>query len=303
MSDQASELRARWRALSPSLRVQIIRTGRTSEPEAQWIAVNFARMELGRVRRRIWTALAVHVVVLGTLLGVLRSVGVVGGTSTAVVAAVVSVPVVLALFAWGRGRMIAFSRILTLNASSAPDSAPVAVAPRRGERLDVRLVLGRVVVRFGAIALVLALVGAVMAALKGGMSATVVCEGAAGVILLLLLWVVVRARKVNPIMTLSESGVTVGFWKTTVPWERITGISVVPLNGRGGSGGSYVLALTVDAPERFVAGLSGTYARNAQRSASAYGTPLTFDDRYTDTSAHAVASAVSAWTGLPVRST
>ncbi|MEV5574753.1 hypothetical protein AB0L06_32350 [Spirillospora sp. NPDC052269] len=304
MSDQASELRTRWRSLAPFIREEIIRTGRCGEAEANWIAVHYARMELGRVRRRLWLVILVFVVVLGVALGLLRSAGVIGGVGTAVIATVVSLPVVLALFAWARGQVIAFSRIITMN-EAAPETAPAAgpVTPGLGQRLDVRIVLNRVIVRFGGIALVLALVGAAVAGIGAGTSTIVVCETGAAVVLALLVWIMVRARRHDPMVRLAEDGVTIAGWGTSVPWARVTGIRVVTPDARRGADGPHILALTVDAPEQLVSGLSGTYAKAAQRSLSAYGTPVSFSDRYTDTTAHAVASAASAWTGLPVRST
>lgn len=304
MSDQASELRARWHSLAPFIREEILRTGRCGEAEANWIAVGYARMGLGRVRRRMWTVLLVFIVVLGVALGLLRSAGVIDGVTLPLVATVISLPFVLALFAWTRGQVVAFSRIITMN-EAAPETAPEArpVTPGLGERLDVRVVLGRVIVRFGSIASVLALVGAAVAGIGGGTSTVVVCEVGAGVILAMLLWIIVRARRHNPMVRLSEDGVTIAGWGTTVPWTRITGIRVVTADVRRGAGGSHILTLTTDEPEQLVSALSGAYAKSAQRSLSAYGTPVSFSDRYTDTTAHAVASAASTWTGLPVRST
>ncbi|WP_026411560.1 hypothetical protein [Actinomadura oligospora] len=303
MSDQASELRARWRSLAPFLREEIIRTGRSSEAEANWIAVHYARMSLGRVRRRMWIVIIVFMVVLGVALGLLRSTDVVNGVTLPLVTTVITLPFVLALFAWARGQVIAFSRIITMNEAAPESVAPVSVRPGWGERLDVRIVLGRVIVRFGGIALVLALVGALMAGIGAHTSTIVVCETGAGVILAMLLWIIVRARRHDPMVRLSEEGVTVAGWGTTVPWGRVTGIRVVTPDMRRGVSGSHILALSVDAPEQLIGGLSGAYAKSAQRSLSAYGTPVSFSDRYTDTTAHAVASAASTWTGLPVRST
>ncbi|MEV4256142.1 hypothetical protein AB0J52_23540, partial [Spirillospora sp. NPDC049652] len=227
MSDQASELRSRWRALAPSVREGIIRTGRADEPEAQWIAVNYARMRLGRVRRRFRVLLLLYIVVLGTALGLLRGSGVIGPAGVPVAAAVITIPSVLGLFAWMRGQVIAYSRIITVN-----EAAPVlegagpgpGLVPGRGEALAVRVVPGRLILRFGLTSLVLVVVGAVMLAVERSVSTAVTCWTASVLVLFLLGWALARIRRHNPLVTLSEDGVTVAGWRTTVPWSRITGI-------------------------------------------------------------------------------
>ncbi|RFU37858.1 hypothetical protein DZF91_30710 [Actinomadura logoneensis] len=318
MSEQASELRARWRALPPSTRDELVRTGRTGDPEAQWVAVHYARTRLGRLRRLVRVVLLVYIVVLGTALGLLRASGLLNGPGVSVAAAVVTLPSVLGLFAWFRGQVIVFNRVLTVN-ETAP--LPEAAAPpgpdasgaagwradgwradgtRRGESLVVRVVPRRLIVHLGGMALALAAVGTMLTAFERGFSAAVTCWVGAVVVLGLLGLGLVRMRRSNPLVTLSEEGVRVTGWRTSVPWSRITGVRVVaPLSGRGGP---RVIALGVTASEQLVADLTGRYAQAARRSMSAYGTPLSFTDRYTDTTVHEVASAASAWTGLPVRS-
>ncbi|MFC4907880.1 STM3941 family protein [Actinomadura gamaensis] len=317
MSDQASELRARWLALAPFIRREILRTGRAGEPEAQWIAVNFARLQLRRVRAQMRIALLVYVVILGGSLGLLKAAGAFGNGEVVAIAIVLTVPFVFGLFVWGRGRVIAFSRIITLNESVRSNTssgrrfeagdvhlgtAPETPAAAAGgvERLEVRLALGKLVVRFGGIALALAIAAAMLAAFDRSIAAVAVCGVGAVIVLALLLWTLIRARRHNPMVVLAENGVRVPGWNKTVPWNRVTGVRVITVNER--RGGSRVLALVVDDPEALIADLSGAYGRAAKRSLSAYGTPLSFGDHYADTTAHTIAATASAWTGLPIRS-
>ncbi|MCP2338336.1 STM3941 family protein [Actinomadura rupiterrae] len=322
MSDQASEVRSRWLMLAPFIRRELLMTGRTVEPEAQWIAVNYARLELGRVRGRVRLALLIYILVLGTGLGLLQAFGAIGAPAVAVIAAVVSLPFVLALLAWARGRVIVFNRIITLNdsvpsdtsawnrtsstAGPADTSGAAVPEPGRtgsvpGQPLEVRINMRSLTVRFGGIALVLALAAVAMAMIGRNTTPVVVCGAGSLIVFGLLAWVLIRARKHNPMVTLSEEGVRIAGWNTTVPWSRVTGIRVITLNER--RGGAHVLALAVDAPETLIATLTGPYARAAERSLSAYATPLSFADRHTDTTAHTVATAAASWTGHPIRTT
>ncbi|RFU37859.1 hypothetical protein DZF91_30715 [Actinomadura logoneensis] len=314
MSDQADDLRARWRSLEPSVRKELLRTGHASDSEARWIAVYYAQREIARVRRKPWIALGVFVPAAGAVLGSVLLAGT-GRTAVPIIAALaLLIAFTVGVFGAAYTRLIALYRIITVNdhipppraegAGSESPAAPAAAGPspsERKERLVVRVVPRKLVVFFGGIALALAALASLALVSRAGWPTLAVYAWLIGLMLLLLGTTLVQARRDDPLMALGEDGVTLPDGRTTVPWTRVTGITVVPVNAFRRHGGSRALLLTVDEPERVVADLGGRHARTARRSLATFGAPVSFVDRFTDTTAHAVASAASAWTGLPVR--
>ncbi|MEV4257273.1 hypothetical protein AB0J52_29300 [Spirillospora sp. NPDC049652] len=304
-TDDADDLRARWRSLEPSVRRELLKTGQASEPEAQWIAVYYAQQEIGPVRRKPWTALGVFALSVVAVLGLLLLAEV--GRAALLVLAAIALVVAFAVgvFGWAQNQLTALNRIITVNAHvplpRAEGATAESVPAGRREPLDVRVVPRKLIIFLGGCALVQAAFGTVALVSHAAVATIAVFGILTGLMLVLLASALVRARQDDPTMALGEDGVTIAGGRTTVPWARITGVRVFPLFPLRRHGRAHLLLLTVDDPEQLVASLTGRHARMARRSLSSYGAPVSFADQFTDTTAHAAAAAASAWTGLPVR--
>ncbi|GII56679.1 hypothetical protein Pth03_50680 [Planotetraspora thailandica] len=109
---------------------------------------------------------------------------------------------------------------------------------------------------------------------------------------------VVRRRK-TPVLVLDSTGVSLPHYDFTVPWQRITGVRVLPMPGRAGARGPHRVVVFVPFDgEEIVRSAPPRLARALRRTMSFYGSPIVVIDKGLSAAASEIVNAAEALGGV-----